>query len=670
MRKAIFSLLCFPTLAFAQEDAGFRQVVAPFFEQHCTQCHGPEKQKGKIALHTISPDFAGPDQDTWSKVLEQLTIGEMPPEDEPRPDSRLTGRVRDWIRSELARAGLVVEDKLHHPAYGNYVAHKDLFGVEPTEAPRSPSRFWRIRPAAYLQMIGEISKGDGYNDPFSLTGDEGIRDYAGLYQLSTPDLELLINNAKIAARRLTAFKIEGDQIKRDGWNAPNQFLAVLDPQTDPTDEQLLNAIDWQFHRVLLRDPTEEEQERFLYFTKQSMERSGRVLGLRNLIAAVLLMPEALYRFERGEGTPDSDGRVRLSPREVAFSLAYALTDRRPDGALLKAAEEGKLATAGQVREQVDRLLTEPKIAKPRILDFFHEYFGYDAAPEVFKDADLFPQHNAKVLVQDTDFLVLHLYERDRDVLRELLTTNLSFVNYAIDSQKKTPRRAEGKKRIHEAYNLPPDWKWTPNQPVQLPGSQRAGILTQPSWLVAHSDNFDNHVIRRGKWIRERLLGGTIPDLPITVDAQLPDDKTLTLRQRMKVTHEEECWRCHQRMNPLGFPFELYDHFGRWRTKELARTVETSGRIDRSGVAGLERDVDDPFALIETLAESNHVRQVFVRHAFRFWLGRNERPGDAATLQEADRAYIDSGGSMKALIASLLTSDSFLYRDADPPANSR
>ena len=57
----------------------------------------------------------------------------------------------------------------------------------------------------------------------------------------------------------------------------------------------------------------------------------------------------------------------------------------------------------------------------------------------------------------------------------------------------------------------------------MPKEQRAGILTQPSWLVAHSTNFDNHAILRGKWVRERLLGGYVPDLPITVDAQLPDD---------------------------------------------------------------------------------------------------------------------------------------------------
>jgi hypothetical protein len=56
-----------------------------------------------------------------------------------------------------------------------------------------------------------------------------------------------------------------------------------------------------------------------------------------------------------------------------------------------------------------------------------------------------------------------------------------------------------------------------------------------------------------------------------------------------------------------------------------------------------------------------VTQVFVRHVFRYWMGRNETLNDAPILQEAHRAYQESGGSMKTLLTSLLTSDAFLYR---------
>jgi hypothetical protein len=66
-------------------------------------------------------------------------------------------------------------------------------------------------------------------------------------------------------------------------------------------------------------------------------------------------------------------------------------------------------------------------------------------------------------------------------------------------------------------------------------------------------------------------------------------------------------------------------------------------------------------MLQRLANSERVKQVFVRHAFRFWMGRNETINDAPILQAAYRAYRDNNGSMKALVAALVTSDAFLYR---------
>jgi hypothetical protein len=66
-------------------------------------------------------------------------------------------------------------------------------------------------------------------------------------------------------------------------------------------------------------------------------------------------------------------------------------------------------------------------------------------------------------------------------------------------------------------------------------------------------------------------------------------------------------------------------------------------------------------MIGKLAESKRVEQVFIRHAFRFWMGRNETLNDAPVLQAAHKAYRENNGSMKALITSLVTSNAFVYR---------
>ena len=231
------------------------------------------------------------------------------------------------------------------------------------------------------------------------------------------------------------------------------------------------------------------------------------------------------------------------------------------------------------------------------------------------------------------------------------------------------------------------WDYPTVQPAVIPN--RKGLLTHPAWLIAHSQNLETDPIHRGKWIREKLLAGTIPDVPITVDAVIPPDPHKTLRQRMeRRTGDNYCWRCHQKMDPLGFPFESYDDFGRFRTQENlehpdnlikeARRDEVNNfgaslpvyktlPVDSRGVlkgtddTNLDGDVESAFDLIDRLSKSEKVRQSIIRHAFRYFLGRNETLSDSKTLMNADKAYKNSNGSFDEVIVSLLTSDSFIYR---------
>ena len=74
------------------------------------------------------------------------------------------------------------------------------------------------------------------------------------------------------------------------------------------------------------------------------------------------------------------------------------------------------------------------------------------------------------------------------------------------------------------------------------------------------------------------------------------------------------------MNPLGLPFEQFDHFGRFRFLELDKPVDVTSKIVNSGVPEIDGEIRSPFELIERLANSTHCEQVFVRYAFRFFMG--------------------------------------------------
>lgn len=259
-----------------------------------------------------------------------------------------------------------------------------------------------------------------------------------------------------------------------------------------------------------------------------------------------------------------------------------------------------------------------------------------------------------------------------------------------NADTRTGRRLQSPE-VAKFYNIQLDkWNYPGVQPAKV--EHRKGMLTHPAWLIAHAQNTETDPVKRGKWIREKLLAGTIPDIPITVEAQIPEDHTRTLRHRLAgVTEEKYCWRCHQRMNPLGYAFEMFDDFGRFRTEEALEhpdnlikkgpdkaephvdlrdtyktlPVNSKGSLKGTGDDKLDGEVANALELADRLARSTRVRQSIIRHAFRFYMGRNERLTDSKTLIDADNAYVQSGGSFNAVVLSLLTSDSFLYRKAKP-----
>ncbi len=716
--------------AFATEPAGFAAHAKPFLAAHCTACHGTEEPEAKLDLESLTADMtAQATAATWAAVLRKIVTGEMPPEDEPRPADAELDRMIGWIREQLVQASPATL-ALHDGGSGNVVEHRLLFDPAFTAAFRSPARLRRLGPQQYEAFTKTITIGpggtltDGINLPF-MPDSRGVFSDFGAPAIDEPTTGQLLRTALFLVQQQTGFEIKDGAftpLRRGAWvpgtagsagnGMPPEFRKLMDESQEITDADLEAAVAAQFRIVLQREPTAEEAERFTAFMKRCVADSGRVIGGRHGLAAVFLLPEAVYRLELG-GEPAADGRVRLSSREIALGIARTLTDRPPEPWLLADAAAGGLDSREGVAAAITKILDDPRPSvmpgvlkgthvKPPFLRFIREFFGYPRATDVFKDGldplgrglQGNPDHSGKALVEDADALVVSILEQDRQVLRELLTTNKAFVavgmhEIAIKRRPLTVKALEDlRAKEPETYRkkwgdvAPADLptraidkqggvyfycqgygldEFPESQPVEFPASERAGLLTHPAWLVAWSGNSENHVIFRGKWIRERLLGGLVPEVPITVDAVLPTDADKTLRERMDVTRADYCWQCHRLMDPLGLPFEQFDHWGRFRTDELGKPVVTAGGVTYAGDPSIEGDVSDPFALIRRLADAPLVEQMFVRHAFRFFMGRNEELGDGPALRAAWQAYREHDGSVRRMVAELLLSDSYLYR---------
>lgn len=166
MKAAILTaaLLALAASATAAGPATYASTVAPFFESHCIRCHGPEKSKGKITLHTLDGDLAaGQELERWELVLEMVQSGEMPPEDEPQPAGSESAAVAAWIESGLRDyvekasqvAAATTTRRLTNFEYQNTM--RDLLGFElelAKDLPVDPDKPYHFNNTAEFMMIG------------------------------------------------------------------------------------------------------------------------------------------------------------------------------------------------------------------------------------------------------------------------------------------------------------------------------------------------------------------------------------------------------------------------------------------------------------------------------------------------------------------------------------
>ncbi len=126
-------------------EKGFSSVVTPFLQSHCFKCHGPEKQKADRRYDLLSHPIEDDEELLlFQDILDQLNLGEMPPEEEPRPDPNEVKEVVAWLTNAIADAQNKRESKnsetvlrrLNRREYLHTIS--DLFGLkidafDPTE---------------------------------------------------------------------------------------------------------------------------------------------------------------------------------------------------------------------------------------------------------------------------------------------------------------------------------------------------------------------------------------------------------------------------------------------------------------------------------------------------------------------------------------------------------
>jgi hypothetical protein len=332
--------------------------------------------------------------------------------------------------------------------------------------------------------------------------------------------------------------------------------------------------------------------------------------------ALLRAPQFLYRAELG--APGAG----LSTFELAQAISYGVTDGPPDTALWQAAESGALQDPATVRQHVERLLANLGERAP-LRAFLEEFVHYDKVLSVSKTPEQYPFHNADALLEDSKRTLQHTLSQNgaTDFLRTLLTYQSGYVrsttavSFGLDSGIAS----------EPAY-------------APFPTGTRAGFLTEPAWLVAHSEPERNNPVSRGKFIRVELLCGVVPPIPIEVDVMaVPDEPTQPLKQILTVHRTDpSCAGCHALMDPLGLTFERFDHVGRYRDQEFGLPIDATGELTGSG--NQDGAVVDALELAQRLAASTTVEQCFSKQAYQFFAGYDPTSADGCALTQIHGAF--------------------------------
>jgi len=271
-------------------------------------------------------------------------------------------------------------------------------------------------------------------------------------------------------------------------------------------------------------------------------------GREVAIQALLASPHFWYRPEIG----GSNGR--LSGYETASALSYFFWSTMPDEELLAAAASGELDTVEGVEGQARRLLADPRSGEG-IAAFSEQWLGIDGLSTATTELD---PATRDALIEETGRFVA-----------EVVASGGSYADL-VSADWTVADSYVGR---HYGIEEPEDWSV-----IELPG-ERSGLLGQGSILAATSHSDQTSPVRRGLFVRERLVCTEFGPPPADAGGVPDVDPTASTRERFEQhSADPACSGCHDLIDPVGFGFEHFDEVGAWRETDEGHAIDAAGVV--------------------------------------------------------------------------------------------
>jgi hypothetical protein len=374
--------------------------------------------------------------------------------------------------------------------------------------------------------------------------------------------------------------------------------------------------------------------------KGAVQKGDFYEGLKLALDSLLMAPEFLFRIEQAEPDPDHPGQLRLDGYSKASRLSYLILDSEPDEELLRAAASGELHTQAGLERQLARMTESPRV-EAGVKAFFSDLLQLDQLDGLTKDASTYPKFSQAMVDSAREetlrTLVDDLVTRDGDY-RDIFTNRTTYINRPLAAVYNVPFL--GGSDSWTRYTFPGD-------------SDRAGVLTEVTFLSMFAHPGRSSPTRRGVKVNEIFLCRPTPDPPPNVDfskVQATENGTVRTRLLDHMTNPG-CAGCHRLSDPVGLTLERFDGIGQSRTAENGVPIDVSADLGGrkfNGASGLGQLLhDDPRA-----------PACLAQQVYAYGIGREPMQADEGFLAAVAKGFADDGYRIKALYRRIGSSPEF------------
>jgi hypothetical protein len=623
--------------ALAQESVlSFEDQIRPVLDKHCFSCHNVGKVAGGINLEKYeSSGHLVKDGEIWLNVVKQVQAGQMPPSDKPplTPEEKeiLADGINDILIASLKEnnPGRVVIRRLSHSEYHYTIL--DLTGVD-------------FDASGFFPADGSGGRGfDNYARTLFLTPLKLER----YYEASAQIVDSLYADPTLWKR------VAPYDYRTTLWTKiSNWFAQLLNRDYDPSykatevaEQNIFPFASRAYRRFLTTSEKEQLRSIFRKVYGSTEHSEAFALALKETYKAILVSPHFLYKIEDEQPT---EVPYPLSGFELATRLSYFLWSSLPDEQLFQAAYQGNLQDSLLLRQQVTRMLADPK-AKRFSESFSTQWFGVSRLKDQNPvDPERFPEF--------TPTLRQAMYQETVEFFHYTLTESQNFLDL-LDSDY-----ALLNEELAQHYGID-GVTGSALRPVQLQDRRRGGVLSMGSVLASTSLPLRTSPVLRGKWVLEEILG-TPPPPPPPDAGVLPEEEAArpdaSLRELLAVHRDNpECYSCHQKMDPIGLGLENYDALGRWRTHYgeepiIAWDTLASGE-EFQGPVELKRIL---------LTKQENFARTLAEKMFTYAIGRNIEFVDEPTMQRLTGNLLNNHFNPEEFIIELVYSYPFRFKIND------